>query len=400
MLSIADKVRCLELSPIFAGQAGETLEQIARKAAEVDLVDGQMLFREGDDADSVYLLISGKLLIHSANIEFCHRGQGEIIGELALLNHDARSASATSVGRSSVLRLTSDDFFSLLRTNVDVGRALLKTIAERLRSSARREIEVAQFRQRMLQDLERARELQVNILPREDLRLSLAGGMDLEIAGYCRPAESVGGDYYDFFPLSDHQVAIAIGDVMGHGFHSGLLVFTAKSCLHTQIRADSSISGAIAALNRLVYNFAHGEMFMSFCYLIIDTQQGHLSFLNAGHPSPTLLRTTAPSQTRFLDPQTCPLGIQQELAAATTTMDWQPDDMLVLYTDGIVEAESPSGEVFGSERLHAILAEHVALPPRDLINRVLDEFVRFTGREQFADDISLVVAKCGKTPND
>jgi sigma-B regulation protein RsbU (phosphoserine phosphatase) len=275
-------------------------------------------------------------------------------------------------------------------------RNVLKIVLRKLRRDTDRQIETVRESERMTQDLLRAREMQMNMLPAQDLHVETADRLCLKASGNCYPAEKVGGDYYDYFRLPDDQVGLVIGDVMGHGFHTGLMVAMTKSLLQVQMKTDYSAPSVMSAMNDMVCGFMHGDhpLFMTFCYIIFDLQAHTISFSNAGHSYPYHYRVAA-DKLDMLESDACPLGILADQDFGASQSKWEKDDVFVLYSDGIIEAENGDGEEFGTERLTRLITENAQLPPAQLKRTILYELDNFCHGMVQADDVSLVAAKMG-----
>ncbi len=219
MLSDEQKITFLKGIELFKDGTDDDLMMVASICNEAYFSDDEDIFIEGDSRDAVYFIVNGQTKIHTSGKQIAIRNDNEFFGEMAIVDERPRSASATSMGDSFLLRIDRDDFFNVLQSNSRFLRNLLKALVSRLRD----DINVVVEATRMKQDLLRARELQVNILPSDELHYTSPNGF-IDISGVCYSAENVGGDYFDYFPLPDNKVGIVIGDVMGHGFHSGLMV--------------------------------------------------------------------------------------------------------------------------------------------------------------------------------
>ena len=273
---------------------------------------------------------------------------------------------------------------------------VIKILLGKLRMNTNREIEAMRERVRVMQDLTRAREMQINMLPTPDFSAGTDGGPCLKASGYCYPAEKVGGDYYDYLCLPDNKVGLVIADVMGHGFHTGLMVAMAKSCLQMQVKFDYSIPGVMSAMSDMVCGFMHGEtpLFMTFCYIIVDLTTHAVSFCNAGHSYPYHYRADT-EQMDMLESDACPLGMLESQDYEVSQSEWGEGDVFVLYTDGIFEAENKDGEQFGEERLKRLVMENIYSTADQLEKTILHKFHGFCQGVVQADDVSLVIIKMG-----
>lgn len=391
MLSIEDKIRCLKDSELFSGIPTDSLRKIAEVVQELRFPDEGVVFNDGEKGDSVYFVAEGEVKAHRAGIELIRVGKNGCIGEMGVIDEAPRCGSVSSIGNSLLLKLNRDDFYVATEGNTKLLQNVLKIVLGKLRKDTDRQIKAVRERERVMQDLVRAREMQMNMLPTSDLSISEGDSARLTATGYCYPAEKVGGDYYDYFSLPDAQVGLVIGDVMGHGFHTGLMVAMAKSCLQMQLKTDYSIPSVMTAMGDMVHGFVHGEqaLFMTFCYMIVDLKKHTVSFSNAGHAYPYHYRATQ-KQLEELESNCCPLGILEFQDYEISQAEWERGDIIVLYTDGIVEARNKSGEDFGEEALKMLIAENAHLSPVELKEAVLNKLNSFCQDVIQADDVTLV----------
>jgi sigma-B regulation protein RsbU (phosphoserine phosphatase) len=390
MLTVEQKIAFLKEISLFKDGSNEDLIGVASITQEVHFHDNEDIFLEGDSGYDIYLIVHGQVMISTMGKQIALRMDNEFFGEMAIIDDRPRSATATSRRDSVLLKIERNEFYHVMQNNIGFMRNLLKALVSRLRDDINQAVEAT----RMKQDLVRAHELQVNILPSSDLNHISSNGSSIQISGVCYPAESVGGDYYDYFPLSDGRIGIAIGDVMGHGFHSGLLVFTTKSCLHTQIMSSYDISDVMSILNNMVYRFVQSNMFMTFCYLIVDIEDHTISFCNAGHNYPYHYRSKL-DRLDSLESGTHPMGISENISCEIERVSYDKGDMLVLYTDGITEALNSQGEEFGNERLESLIVNNTNLSASELKEHIINELNKHCEDNAYEDDVTLVIAKMG-----
>ncbi len=236
---------------------------------------------------------------------------------------------------------------------------------------------------RVRDELEVARELQADLLPR---RIA-------EVAGYrfahsYRTANEVGGDYYDVTPLPDGRVALVVGDASGHGMAAGLVMAIANATLKTALDLDPSPRRVLGVMNRTLCRTGGRRTFMSLFYALLEPESGRLDYVCAGHPFPLLRRASGAIEE--LGEGALPLGMREPLELPVGSATLERGDLLLLYTDGLVEAApSEVGEAFGFERLKAALA---AGGPADLVHEtILRAFDRHIGEEPLRDDLSVLV---------
>lgn len=242
-------------------------------------------------------------------------------------------------------------------------------------------------RERQRLELETARRIQSSILPELPPRLA---GVDLAHAYL--PATEVGGDFYDVLELPDGRLAVALGDVAGHGVSSGLVMAAAKSALAVQVGFDPSVESVFATLNRMVHQSARRRLIATLCYALLDPVRRELVFASAGHLYPYVIGTGG--RVRELASTAYPLGVRLDLEVAVTREELSAGEILVLLSDGVVEAHRDgSVDPFGFERLVSSLGYHAGRPAEQVRDGILADLARFTGPAPRKDDQTLLVLR-------
>ncbi len=242
-------------------------------------------------------------------------------------------------------------------------------------------------RERQRVELETARGIQSSILP--DLPPRLAG---VDVAHAYLPASEVGGDFYDVLALEDGRLAVAVGDVAGHGVSSGLIMSMAKSALAVQVTFDPEVAAVFNTLNRTVYQTARKRLLTTLCYAVVDPRRLEMVYASAGHLHP--YRISATGRVEPLESIAYPLGVRGALPIEARTARLEPGDTLFLFSDGVVEARREgSDEMFGFERLEASLARHVGRGPEATRDGVLADVTRFTANAPREDDQTILVLR-------
>ncbi|HXQ71764.1 MAG TPA: GAF domain-containing SpoIIE family protein phosphatase [Pyrinomonadaceae bacterium] len=244
-------------------------------------------------------------------------------------------------------------------------------------------------KKRLEGQLEVARQVQLALLPPHDPEIA---GYD--ISAYNFPTEEVSGDYYDWVKVFADQIAIVIADVSGKGVPAAILM----AFLRASLRAASHIGYAthisMSKVNELLWESIERNQFVTAFYGILDASKGTLAYSNAGH-NPALL-VNAAGTSRYIDKGEQPLGMFRETRYHEYYLEFEPGDVLVLYTDGATEASSPSGEEFGRERLAQAVKEIYDRPAREMIASLQMAVLEWTDNKGATDDVTFFIIKALK----
>lgn len=237
-------------------------------------------------------------------------------------------------------------------------------------------------------EMEIAKDIQMSLLPS-----SLPDLETVSIAGLCVPAHEVGGDYYDFINREDQTYDLIVADVSGHNIGSALIMAEARTFIHARIDSIRQPAEMLQALNSyFLRDLDRSDLFVTMFYLQFCPDDHRLLYSNAGHNNPLVWRHQ--TQTiELLDAEGLIFGIKKNIIFEQKTTHLEAGDILLLYTDGIIEAESSDKDFFGTERLGTLLEECTELPPQEIIDRIMNQVRLFTGMRHFNDDITLVVMK-------
>ena len=241
-------------------------------------------------------------------------------------------------------------------------------------------------KKRLEGQLEVARQVQLELLPAGDPELA---GYD--ISAYNFPTEEVSGDYYDWVSIYEDQIAIVIADVSGKGVPAALLMAFLRASLRAATHIGYATNISMAKVNYLLWESIERNQFVTAFYGILDGTNRTLSYSNAGH-SPALL-VDANGKHRFIDRGNVPLGMFRDTRYHEYYLSFEPGDLLVLYTDGVTEANSPDGEEFGRERLAEAVKANSSLSARDLIASLQREVLNWTDGLGAGDDVTFFVIK-------
>lgn len=241
----------------------------------------------------------------------------------------------------------------------------------------------------MDRELKAVADIQRSLLP---ARVPRVPTMDLAI--HYQTSRRAGGDYYDFFPLPDGRWGVFIGDVSGHGTPAAVLMAVTHSLAHTHPGPAMPPGEVLSRLNRELADRYTGDSgtFVTAFYGIYDPAARQLSYANAGHNPPRAKRCADGTRWSLDGVSALPLGVSSAAAYPEKTERLQPGDQLVLYTDGVTEADDPAGRPFGLSGLDRVMAGCADTAP-ELLNEILATLDTFTAGRPAADDRTLVVAK-------
>lgn len=237
-------------------------------------------------------------------------------------------------------------------------------------------------------ELQLAQTVQRSLLPQDVPDTPL-----LETAAFTRPAQIVGGDYFDFFRFQDGAHGLAIGDVAGHGVSASLHMASVQALLRTLIPISQAPSDVVEHVNRLLIHNVRFATFVSLFLGAFDPKSHTLAYCNAGHNPPLVYRGGNGGDALWLSPTGAAIGLVEDVPFRAEKVQMMPGDVLLLYTDGVPEAVNLQGEQFGYERLAQSLRGWGNSSAREVIQGIRQELDSFTQGGPLTDDVTLVVAK-------
>lgn len=261
--------------------------------------------------------------------------------------------------------------FALVLSLVLVNLLVLLEVAERL--SLKGELEVA-------------REIQLALLPRGTYTAA-----DIDISGFTKPANTVGGDFYDVLPQADGRIVLTLGDVAGKGSPAALLMALLLAALRTLVEEKLAPAALVARLNIQICRHSPASRFITLVYAIYEPGTGRLTYVNAGQNPPLIRRRDG----RFerLHGTGIALGLFENAQYCAAETHLAPGDLLVFYSDGITEAEDPSGQPLEEQGLELVLERHADKSPSVIGSEVLAAVQSHARRARFTDDLTILAVK-------
>ena len=241
----------------------------------------------------------------------------------------------------------------------------------------------------MRKSLDLAKEVQQNLLPAAPPKIT-----GLDIAGKSIYCEETGGDYYDFFTTNDHHIDVIVGDVVGHGISSALLMTTARANLRLRSALPGTIKEIVVDVNtQLCKDVQDSGLFMTLFYSQIDVRQKHICWVSAGH-DPALLFDPATDSFKPLSGKGLPLGVDKDAVYDQTRHPLTPGNIIIIGTDGVWEAPNQQGEMFGKDQLQELVRTHAGQKAHQILESVISSVEAFQGPgRQRQDDITLMIIK-------
>ena len=234
-------------------------------------------------------------------------------------------------------------------------------------------------------ELEEGRAVQIALMPEA---IPEVAGWDIWL--YTKPANDVGGDLLDFLKLSEDKICISVGDVAGKGLSAALLMAKLQSTIRAIVPDYNSLMELGEKINRIFCRDSLPRLFASLIYLELNTQTGKIKILNAGHLAPILIHNNNMEKLKIKSPA---LGIIPDAIYNEKTIILQPQETLIIYSDGLTEARNEMGNFYGEKRLEQLLSEVSNLSSEKLGKKMLSEISNFIGKAKTHDDLTIAIIK-------
>jgi phosphoserine phosphatase RsbU/P len=403
-------INLLAQIPFFTDLPVDELDLIRDGMEVVNLKPGQILFREGDPGEHMYIVVSGELEILMApdttNELILNVVQaGEYLGEMSLVTGAPRTASVRARGDIVLLSLSRTQLMDLLQRHPHLASTMVTVLSRRLDNTnvttfrdlteknrqlqeAFDELKAAHEqlieKERLERELKVAADIQMSILP--DV-LPLVSGFDF--GGRILPARQVGGDFYDVFALDDHRVGVVIGDVADKGVPSAIFMARAHALIIAEADSTTSPVDVLLRVNRHITRLEKSTQFVTALYGVLDTDTGEFSYARAGHEPPLLL--TADGQVQRLPHKPgMALGLWEHITLDALTVQLPTGSLLMMFTDGMTDCRDPKGVPFGLQRIKATMAAMGPVTAQSGCDQLFDGLMLYQSGARQDDDVTLV----------
>lgn len=379
---------------LFHGLAPEFIETLLARCEERQLEDGDVLVQPGEDNHHLYILRQGRMSVHLTSDDSrpgFDIAAGECIGEMSIIDGQPVSARVVSRGASQVLAISEAVFWNHLVPTPGIARNLMRQMSARMRARNQTLTQALEQRlamEHMQKELASAGAIQMGMLPHQ--RPLFPRHPQVDAHALLIPAKEVGGDLYDAIDLGDGRILAAVGDVSGKGMPASLFMMRSLTLLRSLANAGGAAQDLLPTLNRLLCEANETNMFVTLYLVLLDPRNGRALLLNGGHNLPLLSRAGAPFQ--VLDQaRGALLGMMPGARYQAAEIELAPGDRLLLYSDGVTEAENPEGGWYGLERARALLDAQPATASMECLVEALVAGVQdFAASAPQSDDITLL----------
>jgi sigma-B regulation protein RsbU (phosphoserine phosphatase) len=404
----------IEKIPLLNSLPSFEIEFLVSAMNHMEYQAGTILFREGEQGDRLYIILSGQVEIVKAlgtpeEQLLGIRGPSDFFGEMSLLiPNGLRTASVRAGTLVQLLELSHAELQGLITRRPSLAFEFVRVLSLRLQESddimirdlkeknrqlsqAYEELKIAQAqiveKEKLEHELQLARDIQASILPKE-----LPCTEDFQFGARMLPARSVGGDLYDFIPLNDDTIAIAVGDVSDKGIPAAMFMALFCSLLRAEVQHVSSPAEVFHQVNRHLLDLNEAGMFVTALVGFLDLKNRVLSYARAGHEIPILLNPEGNAKQIDWD-QGQLLGFFPEPNLDIQSVTIPSGSTLLLYTDGAFDARNSNGNHYGIDRLMKTAGLYVQHSPQILCDHLIDDLHEFQGSTPQYDDITLMAIK-------
>lgn len=362
-------------------QPGKTIPALFTVRSRISAV-GDVLFSQKTENRSMLLAI-GALAIAFLVVE--------VIALMIGISLSRTITSAVHELYEGTERVMEGDFAHRIHLKGRDQLAALGGSFNRMTENVERLLQVSKEKERYEAELSIAREIQAQLYPR-----SVPESNALQLTALYKPARMVSGDYYDYRRIAFDKIALAIGDVAGKGISAALLMATIQSAFRSRIqdavnKTEVSTAEVVTQLNQHLHANTPPEKFATFFLAIYDEGSSMLTYTNAGHLQPILIRK---GQAQRLEVDGMVIGAFPFARYGTSTIQLEAEDLLLLFTDGISEPENEYGEMFGEDRLTDLVLKNAARTDAQILSTIIEAVEKWTGSPELQDDMTLLVTRC------
>jgi phosphoserine phosphatase RsbU/P len=408
------KEQILKQVALFASLPPNEVKHLTEILHYRELPAGAVFIQESEIADHFFILVEGEVevikALGTANERVLDVDEaGSFIGEMGLINPGSRrTASVRARTPARLLEMTRADFEALLRRQPELVYTMVRVLSQRLEQHQNRTIRDLQEKNLQLtQAYERLKAAQAQLIEKEKMEreLEVARGIQqsmvprklphlpgFDFGARMMPARAVGGDFFDFIPLSESTLGIVIGDVSDKGVPAALFMALTSNLLRAEARRTSSVSDALRHVHRQLLEINDAGMFVTLLYGVLNGTTREFRYARAGHELPLVYDARGELvELSYTDGQ--PLGAMDEILLDEQAVVLPSGGTVLFYTDGVTDVLDAQGNQFGLERLRQALAAHRSAPAQALCDALMEMTAAFRAATPQYDDITLVAVR-------
>jgi sigma-B regulation protein RsbU (phosphoserine phosphatase) len=377
---------------LFQGVSWDFIEPCLAACPTLNLDKGDVLLSPLKVNEHLYLVRSGRLRVHldSPDSEGKYPiEEGNFAGDISIIDGNPPSAYVVAEIPSQVLAIHKDVFWDRVAANPAITRNMLAMFVDRMRIGNRDALESLERELRyehLQKELQAAHDIQMSLLPREPF---FDGVQQIRGFATMEAARDVGGDFFDVLTMDDGLVYMAIGDVSGKGMPAALFMTRTMTLLRDCIYRGCDLRTLASNVNNSLCENNHTNMFTTAFIAILDVESGELSYVSGGH-NPAFIGNGESGFSYLPQPKGMLMGVLEDAPFEVKQHTMQPGETLVLYTDGVTEAEDINKDFFGDENFRRLLDSLPSHDPEHLIHGVRATITEHAGGAPQSDDITLL----------
>lgn len=379
--------------PVLGDLDSEMQARLLPQCRIVDFADGDIILHREQANDNLHVMLEGTAEVH---FDLANRSdpfviaKGQMFGEISVIDQMPVTAFVVAAGPCRVLLVPGSLFWAEIVTIPGVARRVMRRLSQMLRDNSLVLVRAMQERLRhaaLERELHLARDIQMGMLRHTDTWLPERH--DVQIAALIEPARLVGGDFYDAFLLDDDRLVLAVGDVSGKGISAALFMVRGLTLLRSPASHWVSLEKTLQDANRVLAEDNDSAMFLTLFMAVLDLRSGTLDYMNFGHPQPLIRLPDGSVHFQPVEPGVV-FGVLPNPAGAPGRIVLPPGSTLLLYSDGVTEAEDTAQRQLGAEGLRAAVETAGTDAPGPLVRSVTAAIRQHAGAAEQSDDITLL----------
>ncbi len=403
-------VNLLSRISLFSDLPDHELDNLLAALDVKELNDRDILFREGDVGEHLFIVIRGELEVlmgidTAEELMLNLMGEGEHFGEMSLiLPGGHRTATVRARGPVTLLSMSRDQFMALTMRHPQLSTSMVRVLSQRLDATNTQTFhELAEKNKQLQKAYDELKEAQAQLIEKERLERELQVAADIQlsilpdelpnVAGFdfgarILPARQVGGDFYDFFSITDNLVGVLIGDVADKGIPSAIFMARAHALIMAEADTGMSAGEVMQLVNRHITRLQKSTQFVTVLYGLLDLTTHVFSFARAGHEPPLVLHPDGTVERLPYKPGMA-LGLWDTISLDEHEVTLLPGSTLLLFTDGMTDCRDTHGEAFGLERIKQTLSGLTGVNAQQACDHLLETLMNYQDGSKQDDDVTL-----------